>query len=150
MLKENINNLNNQLKQTIIDNVKQKDAISEANERENKLRDELTDVVNNNKALISSYEKNIHSLKQEIQNSVNNVNKNNELVIKVSKLSFENKRLLKSNSELEEINKCLIKEIEQIRKLMKENEIKNYTMLTNRNANVTIIENCYLIIYNFI
>ena len=150
LLKENINNLNNQLKQTIIDNVKQKDAISEANERENKLRNELTNVVNNNKTLVSSYEKNIHSLKQEIQNSANNINKNNELVVKVGKLSFENKRLLKSNSELEEMNKCLIKEIEQIRKLMKENEIKNYTMFTNRNANVKIIENCFLIINEYI
>ena len=150
LLKENINNLNNQLKQTIINNVKQKDAISEANERENKLRNELTNVVNNNKTLVSSYEKNIHSLKQEIQNSANNINKNNELVVKVGKLSFENKRLLKSNSELEEMNKCLIKEIEQIRKLMKENEIKNYTMFTNRNANVKIIENCFLIINEYI
>ena len=149
-LKENINNLNNQLKQTIIDNVKQKDVISEANERENKLRNELTNVVNNNKTLVSSYEKNIHSLKQEIQNSANNINKNNELVVKVGKLSFENKRLLKSNSELEEMNKCLIKEIEQIRKLMKENEIKNYTMFTDRNANVKIIDNCFLIINEYI
>jgi hypothetical protein len=130
--------------------VKQKDAISEANERENKLRNELTNVVNNNKTLVSSYEKNIHSLKQEIQNSANNINKNNELVVKVGKLSFENKRLLKSNSELEEMNKCLIKEIEQIRKLMKENEIKNYTMFTNRNANVKIIDNCFLIINEYI
>lgn len=149
-LNDQINALQKQIKQTINDNDKHIDNISNANEREKKLREELNRVVTNNKKLINLYENNIDSVKQEIKNTHDNICKNNELTIKLTKLEMENRRLLKNNSAFEEMNKCLISEIEKLRTQMKENEINNYTIITNQNANVKIIDNCYNIISEYI
>ena len=149
-LNDKINALQKQIKQTVNDNVKHIDNISNANEREQKLREELNKVVTNNKKLMDLYENNIDSVKQEIKNTHDNICKNNELTIKLTKLEMENKRLFKNNSAFEEMNKCLISEIEKLRTQMKENEINNYTIITNQNANVKIIDNCYNIISEYV
>ena len=156
-LKEEISNLNykiedltRQYKKVVADNILKNEEITNADEREKKLRKEFNELMKNNSELNKSLEKHLMDLKREVHTSYDINTKNNALTIQLNELSIENQKAKKDLASLDELNKSLIAELETLRRSIKEKEIVLYSNSQNVNNQTKLIDSCYNSICEFV
>ena len=132
------------------DSYSKDEEIQKVFEREKNFKKNFEDLKNINGELNNKLEKNIFELKSEIQNNYDINSKNNKLTIKINDLSNQVKNLIYENAELKtEIslsrNKLLLQN-----SIEKDKEIELYTLKKNKEIMKKILDNCILIIQDYL
>ena len=132
------------------DSYSKDEEIQKVFEREKNFKKNFEDLKNINGELNNKLEKNIFELKSEIQNNYDINSINNKLTIKINDLSNQVKNLIYENAELKtEIslsrNKLLLQN-----SIEKDKEIELYTLKKNKEIMKKILDNCILIIQDYL
>ena len=132
------------------DSYSKDEEIQKVFEREKNFKKNFEDLKNINGELNNKLEKNIFELKSEIQNNYDINSINNKLTIKINNLSNQVKNLIYENAELKtEIslsrNKLLLQN-----SIEKDKEIELYTLKKNKEIMKKILDNCILIIQDYL